>query len=316
MHSLHDQLFKELAVAFPGDLVTLLLPEVAERIDLGQLRFESKEYFLDTPQGRRRFPDLVARARGRSDPADESLIHVEHFSRYRSVSRGRLWDYNRLLGIRSVLPVHTAAVYLRGGPSGLERHVDGEFSCGRLVSTLHYNSLELSGASAPEYLARPEPLAWALAVLMRPDGFGGRGELAMACLRRIAAADELDEARRFLLLNFVRTYVKLDDKAAREYEALLHESENQEVEAMMMTWADEIKAEGREEGLQKGLRKGLRKGRLQGMRDLVLHLLAQRFGAPSKQVRRRIGTITSSRELTRLAARLARGDSAEELGLA
>lgn len=138
----------------------------------------------------------------------------------------------------------------------------------------------------------------------------------MACLRRIAAASDLDEARRFLLLNFVRTYVKLDDKAAREYEALLHEPENQEVEAMMMTWADEIEAKGLEKGLEKGLQKGLRKGRLQGMRGLVLHLLSQRFGAPSEQARRRIDAITSSRELRRLAERLVRVDSAEELGLA
>jgi hypothetical protein len=304
MDSIHDQLFKGLAVAFPGDLVTLLLPEVAARIDLGQLRFESKEYFLDTPLGRRRFPDLVSRARGRSDPDEETMIHIEHFLHYRSATRGRLWDYYRVLGIRSGLPVHTAAVYVHGGPPGLVENVDGEFSCGRLVSTFHYNTLGLSGASAAEYLARPEPLAWALAVLMRPEDPGSRGGLAIACLRRIAAATELDEARRFLLLNFVRTYVRLDDRATREYDALLHEPENQEVEAMMMTWADEIEA------------KGLRKGRLQGMRDLVLHLLTQRFGAPSEHARRRIGAITSSQELTRLAERLVQVDSAEELGLA
>jgi hypothetical protein len=52
------------------------------------------------------------------------------------------------------------------------------------------------------------------------------------------------------------------------------------------------------------------------MRDLVLHLLSQRFGTPSEQVRRRISAITSSQELTRLAERLVQVDSAEELGLA
>ncbi|HEX9736573.1 MAG TPA: hypothetical protein VGG06_31795 [Thermoanaerobaculia bacterium] len=323
MHGIHDQLFKGLAVAFPGDLVTLLLPEVAARIDLGHLRFESKEFFLDTPTGRRRFPDLVSRARGRSDPDDESVVHVEHFSRYRVACRSRVWDYQRLLGIRYGLPVHTGVVYGRGGPAGLVENVDGELSYGRMISTFHYNSLGLSGASAAEYLARPEPLAWSLAVLMRPEGFGGRGDLAMACLRRIASAGGLDDARRHLLLNFVRTYVKLDERAAREYERLLHEPRNQEIEAMVMTWAEEVEAKGREEGLQKGLEtglkkglmKGLKKGRLEGMQDLVLHLLRQRFGAPSAKVRRRVGAITSSRELTRLAERLVQVDSPEELGL-
>ena len=147
-------------------------------------------------------------------------------------------------------------------------------------------------------------MAWALAVLMRPEGLGSRGELAMACLRRVASAGGLDEARRHLLLNFVRTYVRLDEEAAREYEKLLHEPRNQEVEAMVMTWAEEVEA------------KGLKKGRLQGMRDLVLHLLSQRFGAPSETVRRRVSAITSSQELTRLAERLVQVDSPEELGLA
>jgi hypothetical protein len=143
---------------------------------------------------------------------------------------------------------------------------------------------------------------------MRPEGLGSRGELAMACLRRVASAGGLDEARRHLLLNFVRTYVRLDEEAAREYEKLLHEPRNQEVEAMVMTWAEEVEA--------KGLEKGLKKGRLQGMRDLVLHLLSQRFGAPSETVRRRVSAITSSQELTRLAERLVQVDSPEELGLA
>ncbi len=316
MRRIHDQLFKGLAVAFPADLVTLLLPEIAGEIDLVAIHFESKEYFLDTPRGRLRFPDLVAKCRGRADPDDESVIHVEHFSKYLAKTVPRLWDYNRLLGMRSGLTVHTVAVYARGGPRGLEKKKYKDTSYGRVAGVLHYNSLGLSGAPGADYLARPEPLAWALASLMRPEGFSNRAELAIACLRRIAASKTLDEARRFLLANLVQTYVELDDSMVAEYESLLRGPENQEVREMAMTWAEKHEAKGlqkgRLEGRREGRQEGRQEGRLEGMQELVIQLLAERFGSPVEELRRRIAAVTSTQELKRLAE----VESAEELGLA
>ena len=101
-------------------------------------------------------------------------------------------------------------------------------------------------------------------------------------------------------LDFVRTYVKLDDKTVQEYEHGLLEPENLEVQEMTTTWAEDMEA----------------KGRLEGKQELVLELLAERFGSPSEEIKRRIAAVTSAEELKRLAARVFKVDSPEELGLA
>ncbi len=123
-------------------------------------------------------------------------------------------------------------------------------------------------------------------------------------VRRILGDRELDEERRRKLLNFVQTYVKLDDKTAPEYEALLRESENQEVQEMFMTWIDEVEAAAREKERQESAEK---------MRNHVFQLVAHRFGELSERTRRAIAAITSLDELAELANKILVADSLEEL---
>ncbi len=141
---------------------------------------------------------------------------------------------------------------------------------------------------------------------MHPGSLESRNELGLACLRRIAAVRDLDEVRRFRLFNCVATYIELDTGATEEYETLLRQSENLEVQEMMMTWAEKMEAKGREEGLAEGRK---------SFRDLVLHLLSQRFGTLPASIKRRIEAISSVQELTRLAESVFKVDSLEELGL-
>jgi hypothetical protein len=214
------------------------------------------------------------------------------------------------------LPVHTGVVYLHGGPPGKTWRKFEEESFGRVPCTFRYTSLGLSKALAWEYLRRPGPLAWTMAVLMRPYGVGSRAELALACLRRILDAGNLDEIQLYKLLNFVHTYAKLDKTTAAEYEALLRVAENQEVREMMMTFADEMKAEGRREGVQEGIEKGVQEGIEKGierLRDVVLDLMAQRFGGLSERSRRAVASIKSLDELADLAKRVLQVKSPDEL---
>jgi len=95
---------------------------------------------------------------------------------------------------------------------------------------------------------------------------------------------------------------------------LLRQSENLEVQEMMMTWAERIEAKGREEGRREGREEGLAEGR-KGVYELVLRLLRQRFGRVPASIKCRIEAITSVQELTRLAERVLKVDSLEELGL-
>lgn len=130
-----------------------------------------------------------------------------------------------------------------------------------------------------------------------------RGDLSaarhkLACLRPISTA-ELTDKRRYLLVNCVGTYVQLDDAAQEEYRDLLAEEGDDTMATMEMTWAGRLRAEGKEEG----------------KRELLLEQLERRFGPLPDATVRRVHAISSSKELSRLAARMLDARSLEELGL-
>ena len=108
-----------------------------------------------------------------------------------------------------------------------------------------------------------------------------------------AAAAKIDDARKFLLLNFVETYVQLDDSEQEEYETLLRDERNREVATMaeltLTTNADRL--------AHKHYVEGLEKGREQGQRELLLRQLTRRFGPLPEATRQRIQALTSSEEL-------------------
>jgi len=310
----HDQIWKELIQAFPADFVALTLPEVAERIDLEQLDFKPEEHFLDTPRGRHLHPDLVAQVRSRATPHERAVLHAEVELRFRSRLPSRWLQYHRALCLRYGAPVHTVATYLRGGPPGLARRVHHESSLGCHVTTFHFTSFGLSRASADDYLARPEPLAWAMAALMRPRRSPRqRAELRTMCLRRIAVEPDLSDEQRFRLFNCVRTYIELDRAAEEEYEKLLveHAKEVPAMAELITTWAESMEMKGYREGE----RAGRREGRLEATRELTLQLLTERFGSLPARIAEWIDRITSPEELTRLAKRAQKVRSLGELGL-
>jgi Domain of unknown function (DUF4351) len=298
----HDQLFKDLIRAFPADLVTLMAPEIARKIDLSRLEFRPEEHFLDIPKGRQRRLDLVALARARPGIREPPVIlHVEAELEYRVVVPPRLWRYNKLVSIRHGLAVHTFVIYLHGGPPGVAKCVERARSLGQPLGSFRYRSFGLSRASASEYLKKPQPLAWALAALMKPPS-RRRLDLRLRCLRRIAAAKGVNEVQRFLLFNCVSTYLQLDGRAAQEYEALLAEHGNLEVRAMEMTWADKMIERGRQEGLE-------------SMRNLIVRQLQRRFKELPASILGRISSIRSTEKLAAVGDQVLEVDSLEELDL-
>ncbi|MCP4661320.1 MAG: Rpn family recombination-promoting nuclease/putative transposase, partial [bacterium] len=68
-----------------------------------------------------------------------------------------------------------------------------------------------------------------------------------------------------------------------------------------------------EEAERRGLERGEQRGRQRGRQELVFDLIGERFGPPTQDIRRRLTAITSPEELTRLAARVFKVSSLEEL---
>ncbi len=306
MPQTHDQIMKELITAFPTQFLELAAPELAARLLLEEVSFEPREHYPGSPSRRERRPDLVAEVR--SLQGELALAHVEIELDRRAEAEPKLLRYQRGLSLKYELPVHSIVLFLRGGLPGPRENVYRERSMGQTLIEFHYYSLGLSQASATEYLARPQPLAWALAALMKPRKGQSRAELGLACLRRITGDPELTDNERSQLCNVVTSYVQLDDRAAEELEELLAEKENKAMQEMITTWAERMETKGFERGRQEG--------RLEAARDLVLRLLSQKFGRPSAAVRRKITAEGSAEELARLAEKVVQAGSLRELGLA
>jgi hypothetical protein len=299
----HDQLAKDLFQTFFSDFLRLAAPEAAARLRLDEAVFLDKQAFTDWPQGNRREMDLLVEVPTK-DGGTGILIHVEIEAEARADMADRFWRYYMQLRLRHSLSIVPILTNLKGGRPGghYELLVEGfeELETARF----RYRVFNLSGCRAEEYLALAEPLAWALAALMR-RGRWSRAVHKIECLRRIAGAD-LSGSRRWLLGNWVETYLQLDDREAVEYARLCELTVNQEVRVMEMTWAERME----EKYTQKGIEQGI-----EALRRVVLRLLSQRFGSVPETVRRRVEAIEAMEPLENLAEKTLEAQSIEDLGL-
>jgi hypothetical protein len=204
----YDQLFKGLLRTFFSDFLALVSKPAAESLDASRATFLDKEFFTDWPRGRRRELDLLARVPLRTGGGQSVLIHVEIEARARAGIGPRLRSYRNQIQSVYEGQVVSSVVFLSQGRPGVHIETLDEGLFDLELSLFRYIAFGVGGCSAEEYLARPEPLAWGLAALMRP-GSWSRATHKRACLRRIDET-EMDDVRRFLLINCVETYLELD----------------------------------------------------------------------------------------------------------
>ena len=300
----NDPLLKELVCTFFADFLSLVAPQIRA----ASWSFLDKELLSDWPERRRREPDLLARVVELAGSV--LLVHIEIESCHRGAMPERLWRYHHLLKGRFAEAVVSILVNLQGGPPGVSQRTIEERASFQL-RTFQYTVLGLSGSSPRELLDRTEPLAWAFASLTRHRKLR-RAALKLECLKRVQrAAARLSEYERFLLVNCIETYLQLTPEENAELAALGFSEPVREVTNMQVTWADRMRAEGREQGLIQGRELG----REEVARSLLLHHLQQRFGGLSAKVRRQLGAIRSVDRLVELAQKVLVVNSVEELGL-
>lgn len=283
----HDPIFKSLLRTFFAGFLRLVVPEMAERLDLSAPVFLDKELTAFDPPARSRLVDLLVRVPLKEATGKSLLIHAEVENR---ASRGigeRIRNYQRWIQTRHDGQILSIALFLHGGRAGVcEETIDGDLA-GPGLPAFRYLSFALSRCRAAEYLEKPEPLAWALAALMdrRP---WSRAEAKMRCLARIAEAP-LVEAERRELVNCVETYLELTSSEAGEL-SLPGNGEPRRSYNMpqsllfRMSWLDKAKLEGER----------------QGVRAVLLGMMEERFGSVPAETRCRVEEIQSVDRLKRL----------------
>jgi Domain of unknown function (DUF4351) len=152
-----------------------------------------------------------------------------------------------------------------------------------------------------------EPLAWALAALMR-RGEWTRADHRLECLQRIATAD-LAPGRRWLLALWVKTYLRLKGRDLEEWSKLALPA-YREVRDMELTWERTL-----EERENEGRREGRLEGGIEALRRFVLRQMERRFGALPESVRRKVEALDSTDSLTEVGDKLLDAGSIAEIGL-
>jgi hypothetical protein len=315
----HDEIFKTTFSLLLGDLIELVIPELADMLDLRSPKFIEKEAFTDIPRGKRRECDLVAEAATRSGDPRLILVHVEIEGKFLSANDQKMLRYYMHLRLKYNRPVISICVNLKGSPVGVKvRQVVEKF--GELeICRFSYIAFGLSKCLAEEYVDRPQALAPALAALMRSRAWD-KVEKKLHCLSAISRA-RLDDARRYVLANVVNTYVQLNHEEEARFAAALSSKANKEVRDMEITWEQALaarraegiaegKAEGIAEGKAEGIAEGIAEGKVEATREAIILALNRRVGSVPDEV---VELLTSISDIKRLQSILEQAVSVNSL---
>lgn len=264
----HDKFFKNVFEAFFKDLIELIHPEVADLLDLDRVVFRTEPLFGHLGKGEHVIPDLVGSAPLKNSAGERMVVvHVEIEAQHRAVMERRMWRYFSLLATRYDTEVFSVVVFLSGGPSRVEprryRLKIGEVEVNRFT----YWALGLAACDAEEWLQKPQPLAKALAAMMKTRG--DRVAHKLRCLR--AAAAERDKNRLYLLQMLIDLYLKLRPEEQSRYAAALAEEKAMlpEIPDWLPLSLDEAYQQ-RDNLLAEGAKNGILKS--------ILRLIDRRFG--------------------------------------
>ena len=272
----HDALFKML-LKRPRILkgfFDVFLPDVGRFIDFARLEFVDKERV--TAEGRKRTGDLLIKTRfsGRSAGF---LIHLEHQAQPDADLARRMLEYWLLDWREYDLPVYPIAVLSCKQPAtGSSPPLEVRFPNKRILQ-FEFEVIDLPKMDAGAYARMANPAALALAARMKTDP-AGRVPLTrdfFISLARTAATRKDQE----LVAGFFSRYHPLTAWEALQLEKELGKVKPDADREAVMELTNPFIELGIRRGLQEGIQEGLQQGRQQGEANLVVKLLARRFGA-------------------------------------
>jgi hypothetical protein len=293
----HDRLFKEFLRRFLPQFLQLFFPEQAARLNFSTLRFMDKELVINFPKQALRISDLVAEVQTWQGETETILVHVEVEGRDKRTLPQRMSEYYVLLRVsygKAVLPI---AFVLLANAGGVSWQSYTEELFGETLLNFRYGQVGIRDLSAAAYLAKQDPIAATLALLMKTPQ-QSRAEVKLAALQTVIQS-KLSPGDKLFLVEVANTYAptaNLSDAREEIMEALAD---------IEVTWGDRLREEGRKEGRKEGI--------LDGERTLLLHMLTLMFGPLPDDVVQRIQAITSEKILKEVSQQLLQAKSLDDL---
>ncbi len=256
--TLHDRIFKEFLHRFFREFLELFFPDEAAHLNFETLTFLDQELVINLPNQTLRITDVVAEVETLSGEGEVILVHIEvEAGRKRSLPQ-RVFEYYallRLLRQKRVLPL---ALVLQPQAGGLTRQQYTETLFGQELVRFSYGQVGLRDLPSEAYLARGEPVAAALAALMKPEA-ESKAAVKLAGLRTVIESGLSLGDKRFLV-DVIETYLPQAEIVLEGGELMDAIAETE------LLWSERIEREGE------------LRGQLQGQRKLLMHQLETKFG--------------------------------------
>jgi hypothetical protein len=166
------------------DFLELVEPGLVARLGIEAVIFSCRDELAHWPEEERRGLGLLAEVLTRREEWRTILVQVEAEAGDPARLEEKLLGWYLRLALEDREPARMIVVSLRGGKPGVSRRWIVDEVEGEELLRVPYLSLGLEECRAEDDLLKPQPLAWALAALMRP-ALRSRAAHMRACLRRL-----------------------------------------------------------------------------------------------------------------------------------
>jgi Putative transposase, YhgA-like len=243
----HDQRFKELISTFFIEFLELFLPDLANLIEPDSVTFREQEYFVDLVEGETKIIDLLAEVRLAGEDATV-LIHIEPQSTGRPVFPQRMFFYFSRLHQKHLKRIYPIAIFSYDQPAeAAKTQYKVEFP-GLKVLEFNFTAIQLNRLNWRDFIDRPNPVAAALMAKMAIEK-QDRPKVKAECLRLLVTL-KLVPAKMELISQFVDTYLRLNVKEEKAFQAEIDTMGLEEKEAIMQattSWEEKGIVKGKDE---------------------------------------------------------------------
>lgn len=267
LHTLCERLFKELLSTFFIEFLELFLPEIANTIDRGSIRFLPQEYFADLTAGEDKIVDLLVEVQQAGEEVG-FLVHIETQSYVEQDFTRRMFFYFARLYQKYLQRVYPIVVFSFDQPYREESHSHTIEFPNLKVLEFNFTAIQLNRLNWRDYLNQPNPVAAALMAKMQIAA-SDRPRVKVECLRLLATL-KLDPARTRLISGFVDTYLRLNPQEEQVFQEEIGRLETNSREDVM-----EIVTSWMQEGIEQGIERGIEQGRQETQLEIVRQMLAE-----------------------------------------